>query len=54
MKNEGEGMSFSVKREMLSVFLCADDIIIIDPERKYTNLCRPLNKKKKGKDKKYE
>lgn len=40
----GSGKSFSAKREMLNVFLCADDdIIIIDPEREYTNLCRALN-----------
>lgn len=40
----GSGKSFSAKREMLNVFLCSDDdIIIIDPEREYTNLCRALN-----------
>ena len=40
----GSGKSFSAKREMLNVFLCTDDdIIIIDPEREYTNLCHALN-----------
>ncbi len=40
----GSGKSFSAKRETLNVFLCTDDdIIIIDPEREYTNLCRALN-----------
>lgn len=55
MKNEGEGMSFSAKRKMLNVFFCADDdIIIIDPEQEYSDICHTLNKVKKGKDKKYE
>lgn len=40
----GSGKSFSAKREMLNVFLCTDDdIIIVDPEREYLNLCRALN-----------
>ncbi len=39
----GSGKSFSAKREMLNCFLCSDDdIIIIDPEREYTNLCKAL------------
>ena len=40
----GSGKSFSAKREMLNVFLATDDdIIIIDPEREYTNLVAALN-----------
>lgn len=40
----GSGKSFSAKREMLNVFLATDDdIIIIDPEREYTNLVTALN-----------
>lgn len=40
----GSGKSFSAKREMLNVFLATDDdIIIIDPEREYTNLVEALN-----------
>ena len=40
----GSGKSFSAKREMLNVFLATDDdIIIIDPEREYTNLVDALN-----------
>ena len=40
----GSGKSFSAKREMLNVFLATDDdIIIIDPEREYTNLVNALN-----------
>ena len=39
----GSGKSFSAKREMLNVFLATDDdIIIIDPEREYTNLVAAL------------
>lgn len=39
----GSGKSFSAKREMVNVFLSTDaDIIIIDPEREYTNLARAL------------
>lgn len=40
----GSGKSFSAKREMLNVFLATDDdIIIIDPEREYTDLVAALN-----------
>ena len=40
----GSGKSFSAKREMLNVFLATDDdIIIIDPEREYTELVAVLN-----------
>ncbi len=40
----GSGKSFSAKREMLNVFLATDDdIIIIDPEREYTELVAALN-----------
>lgn len=40
----GIGKSFSAKREMLNVFLATDDdIIIIDPEREYTDLVAALN-----------
>jgi len=40
----GSGKSFAAKREMLNVFLATgDDIIIIDPEREYTNLVAALN-----------
>ncbi len=40
----GSGKSFSAKREMLNVFLATDDdIIIIDPEREYTELVATLN-----------
>lgn len=40
----GSGKSFSAKREMLNVFLATgDDIIIIDPEREYTNLVQALD-----------
>lgn len=40
----GSGKSFSAKREMLNVFLCTDDdVIIVDPEREYTNLCKALD-----------
>lgn len=39
----GSGKSFSAKREMVNVFLATDaDIIIVDPEREYTNLARAL------------
>ena len=39
----GSGKSFSAKREMLNVFLATnDDIIIVDPEREYTNLVKAL------------
>ena len=39
----GSGKSFSAKREMFNVFLASnDDIIIVDPEREYTNLGRAL------------
>ena len=39
----GSGKSFSAKREMVNVFLATDDeIIIVDPEREYTNLVRAL------------
>ncbi len=37
----GSGKSFAAKREMSNVFLNAgDDVLIIDPEREYTNLVR--------------
>ena len=40
----GSGKSFAAKREMLNVFLATNsDIIIIDPEREYTNLAKALN-----------
>ncbi len=40
----GSGKSFAAKREMLNVFLATgDDIIIIDPEREYTNLVSAMN-----------
>lgn len=40
----GSGKSFAAKREMLNVFLATgDDIIIIDPEREYTNLVKAMN-----------
>ena len=40
----GSGKSFAAKREMLNVFLATgDDIIIIDPEREYTNLVAAMN-----------
>lgn len=40
----GSGKSFGAKREMVNIFLCTDDdIIIIDPEGEYANLCRALN-----------
>ena len=39
----GSGKSFATKREMTNVFLASnDDIIIIDPEREYTNLVEAL------------
>ncbi len=39
----GSGKSFATKREMTNVFLASnDDIIIIDPEREYTNLVKAL------------
>ena len=39
----GSGKSFSAKREMLNVFLATnDEIIIVDPEREYTNLVKAL------------
>jgi len=39
----GSGKSFSAKREMVNVFLATKaDIIIVDPEREYTNLARAL------------
>ncbi len=39
----GSGKSFSAKREMVNVFLATNaDIIIVDPEREYTNLARAL------------
>ncbi len=39
----GSGKSFSAKREMVNVFLASnDEIIIVDPEREYTNLVRAL------------
>ena len=39
----GAGKSFSAKREMVSVFLSTnDEIIIVDPEREYTNLVKAL------------
>ena len=39
----GSGKSFSAKREMVNVFLSTnDEIIIVDPEREYTNLVRAL------------
>ena len=35
----GSGKSFSAKREMVNILLNTDDdVIIIDPEREYTNL----------------
>lgn len=40
----GSGKSFSAKREMVNVFLASnDEIIIVDPEREYTNLVKALN-----------
>ena len=40
----GSGKSFSAKREITNAFLVTDDdIIIIDPEREYTNLVEALN-----------
>ncbi len=40
----GSGKSFSAKREMVNCFLGSnDEIIIVDPEREYTNLVRALN-----------
>lgn len=39
----GSGKSFSAKREMVNVFLATNaDIIVVDPEREYTNLARAL------------
>lgn len=39
----GSGKSFSAKREMVNVFLSTnDEIIIVDPEREYTNLAKAL------------
>lgn len=39
----GSGKSFSAKREMVNVFLATnDEIIIVDPEREYTNLVKAL------------
>jgi hypothetical protein len=39
----GSGKSFFVKREIFYVFLATnDDILIIDPEREYTNLAKNL------------
>lgn len=39
----GSGKSFSAKREMVNTFLAtSDEIIIVDPEREYTNLVRAL------------
>lgn len=39
----GSGKSFSAKREMVNVFLSTnDEIIIVDPEREYTNLVKAL------------
>lgn len=41
--SSGSGKSFATKREMLNVFLASDDqIIILDPEREYTDLARAL------------
>ena len=41
MGTPGSGKSFAAKREMSNVFLNAgDDVLIIDPEREYTNLVR--------------
>lgn len=40
----GSGKSFSAKREMVNCFLGSnDEIIIVDPEREYTNLVKALN-----------
>lgn len=41
--SSGSGKSFAAKREIVNIFLASnDDIIIIDPEREYTDLVRAL------------
>ena len=42
--SSGTGKSFAAKREIVNNFLSSNaDIIIVDPEREYTNLARALN-----------
>lgn len=41
--SSGSGKSFAAKREMVNAFLASnDDIIIVDPEREYTNIVKAL------------